>query len=527
MSTVSDFQNQIIAHPRILLKADMASRKTRFAVQELSKYGKVAFIAPRACIKNQTKLASKKNNIIVHQWDLMWKGLDLTDVKFVVIDEAQNLMSDATYMEAPFHLVQFIKRLPQHINLILMSANAERVKDFIEQHVLSDIFYLDISGLTETVKPKSIGTIRANQAWARLLKADANNKIIYFCDSTKDAYKLETKLRAEGIRAIASTSKTKNRTNNDLAQEERDVQNYIERNGELPEEVDVFITTSKNSIGLNIMGDLVTTVISELTDEVNLLQCSGRVRCGVREYLVVSNKGGRHHFRDWESVNNAITIVDALNKIVDSYLANESEYVRTKMLKDFQDMVKEKYGYLFIFFEGRYHISYGMIAEVEALYREHRRAKDNLDQVLREIVPCEDKDAIFHSIVAPYLNCEFKKSERSKLIEKLNWAGFPGRRLKDMVAKYGYTTTNAKDRSTYSICPPAFESCTPISYIDPCFEPETQDSGICSNDPIGNVLPFFDHNPTGSVGLNTNSELNVLASDPNSSHVSSFIEPAV
>lgn len=539
--TISDFYEEIISHHRILLNAPVGSGKTQNILKNLSRHYKILLITSRKSIRdasandvqNTLPKECQENLTIIHQWQVEGANYDLSRFEYVVVDEIHLLTSDSAFSEAAWHVENFIRSLPGHIHLLMMSACSSRVKEYIETEVCPGIFYLDLEGKVDGVKPQSARTITAKQAWSKLISADSEHKILYFVADTKRGYEMESKLRAKGKRVICITKKPENRIDKEYADQELRVLDCINNNCRFPEDIDIVISTSMLREGNSFHDDKIGCVISELKDWVSLKQIAGRVRHGVREFLVVKDIGNRCPYHMLRLIETVEEYVVNLNGMMDGITTTDTE-MRKTFIELLRENAKKNYGYLIIFAEDRFHVSRGLVTEIELSCKDYDRYRKNLDAFLADTVKCQSQTVDIKEILVPYLNRRFYPAERTELIIALNDAGYEGRQLASILKKCGYTVKSAKNCSWYEITALEIDNgesgfcldgCNPL-YIQQTHH-HHRGSILCPGELSCLSLSLYFHKPSGSVRLNTNSELNVLASDPQSSPVSSIIEPAV
>ena len=450
--TVSDYQVEILRSKRTLLKASLGSGKTTFATQVLPKLGRVLFITSRKVIKNQTihsaiESVCKGMLTIYHQWDIKGKDINPADYDYIVIDEIHLLLSD-TFSDGAFHVERLIKSIPDDKCLIMMSACADRVWNYLESVLKIKVNFIDLTGKTIEVKPKAKSIITSTQAYKLIESADENNKVLYFVETTKGAYKLECRLLAKSKRVIAITSKQKNRIEETLTEKEQQTLAYLDYRQRFPDDIDIIITTSKLREGLNLIDTRVKMVISELKDYVSLVQCSGRVRHGVENYYIVKDKGNRIPFYNLDKLATVESYIIELNKMIS--VITEEGILRKKILDNLQEMTND-YDALIIFWNGKFHINNGMVAEIKARFEEYSKAQNDLEQYFRDTVVSEDWQVKFNSLVEPYLNRRFSPAERHKLVDTLNQYGWNIKSLGPVVKQYGYKLTPAANYSAYTL----------------------------------------------------------------------------
>lgn len=531
---VSHFADLILQHKRVLLQAPVGSGKTRFVNNILALKGRVLLITSRKCIRNMAffavKRAGRQDQVTtVFQWNVRdWK-YDLNEYQYVVVDECHLFMSDS-WADAAWHLEKFIRALPEHLSIIMMSACAERVRRHIEKSVVPGIQFVDLDGKVHKAMPKKAFTIKANQAQARLLHANAHNRILYYVDTTKQGYELEEQIRAKlgeeiGAHFIAITAQPENRTDaiKHFEEKEQKVQDYLDRYGKFPPDIWAIITTSKNREGLNIEYKpdeadweyRVRQVITELKDFTSLVQCSGRVRHGVEEFLVVSNRGNRIPFFNRSQAIKAERFVQQLNIWADNII-NEDD-VKDEF-HSYLIEVANHYKDLVIFDENRFHLNTGLVSEIDARFDEYGMYRENLDDFLAETVEVEDLTGMAMEILQSYDGQKFTSDARDKIIHQLNELGFPGKQLSKMVSQFGYRQESTADRRYYwlvAVGNAPVEEQIPVN-------PESQTTQQACVLPTYPQIPYIPHHLAKNACLEIKPSQGPLDTDAPSSHRGAF-----
>ncbi len=233
-----------------------------------------------------------------HKWDLE-KELELVNqmesdgyIEFIVIDEIHGLSSDDFTTASPTAL-DFVLTARETTSIILMSAITERLKS----SAIDGYEQIDFSDTAIKVEPRQIEIVQRKTAQHELKQASAENKILYFVETTDKAYQLEREYLDLGIRACAITSKPDNRINAYPDTDEQTLNRILaksiaaleclEENERFPDDIDLIITSSKLREGINIKDKRNKLLITELRDSVSLIQCAGRNRYGVEKFMIV------------------------------------------------------------------------------------------------------------------------------------------------------------------------------------------------------------------------------------------------
>lgn len=463
---VADFIDPIIRnHKRILLKAGVSSGKSYMAIEYLPTIGSTLIIPSRKTIKksliHQNERSPKEHHVdIIHIWDLQnhfdeYKNTD--KFKFVVIDEIHLLTSD-TFTTAAVYAAEFIKSLPSNVCLIMMSACADRTREFLEGDLGINIYYVDLSDVTCSVKPQKLLTITAKQSWDMLLKSNRDNKTLYFAATTRDAYDLESRLLSKGVSAVAITSQSENRRDKPDEREMVEINTLLclEHNTHWPSDIAVLITTTKLREGINLHDKTIKTVITELKDVVSLIQCAGRVRHGVEQFCVVKDKTPYISYIDPDKLGNLDRLVKILNDMI--YVAKR-DYINDEifsMLTGF-DSVKKEYGDLIVPYEGRFIINKGLIREYRMRIHENRLYQADPEKYLLDVLgihanPGYDKESV-NQLLQSVSGIKMSCVEKNALVQQLNTAGISGTQLKVLLRDTNFTYECPRNNSWYRIIP--------------------------------------------------------------------------
>jgi hypothetical protein len=460
---VSDFKDEILSSKRVLLNAPLGSGKTYFAYSVLPSLGNTLFITSRGIIKRSTSNNAKSyfdapdsdfkdydNLTVWHQWDVKNNTYNINYYKYVVIDEIHSITADSTFTDAANHVSLLIKNLPHETTLIMTSAVADRVKDFITDVLKVPVNYIDLYGKVREVTPKSTNKITYKRAKSKLLTASNNNKMLYFCETTANAYELEKELIGNWKRAIAITSKPENRLVDKGSDKESRCFKYLSEFEKFPDDIDIIITTSKLREGLNLNGSNVKIVMTELKDWVSLKQCSGRVRNGVDEYLIITDRGNHAPGIDKSKLNSVDSYLSFINYVINPKKLNKIP-LSDDNLQKFITGIKKNYDNLILCNNGRFFKNLNMLYENDLRRCEFAAIKKNMDAYLARYVTLDNKQVIFESIIKDYIGKKLSPPKASELVALLNAVNIEGKSLKPIVTKYGHKMRIPKNNTSYKI----------------------------------------------------------------------------
>lgn len=461
--TVTDFKDEILSNKRVLLNAPLGSGKTYFAYSVLPSLGNTLFITSRSIIKKSTSNNARgyfdapdsdfrdyDNLTVWHQWDIKNNTFNINEFKYVVIDEIHSITADSTFTDAANHVSLLITTLPPEITLIMTSACADRVKDFITDVLKVPVNYIDLYGKVREVTPKSTNKITFKHAKSKLLEANKNNKMLYFCETTTNAYELEKELKSKWKRAIAITSKPENRLIDKGSDEEVKRFKYLSEFEKFPDDIDIIITTSKLREGLNLKGSNVKTVMTELKDWVSLKQCSGRVRDGVDEYLIITDRGNHEPVLDKSKLKTVDSYLGFINYVINPKKLSQIP-LSDDNLQKFIAGIKKNYDNLILCNNGRFFKNINMLYENDLRRHEFAAMRKDIDSYLARYVTLDNKKAIFEAIIKDRIGKPLDKTMVRELVTQLNKANIEGTSLKPLVNKFGRKIHIAKNYTYYKI----------------------------------------------------------------------------
>lgn len=232
----------------------------------------------------------------------LWNLFDI-----IVVDEAHSLVTDATFADSPFHVLSFLKAAYQKSNakIILMTATPSPINELVTES-FPDCNYVDLMSECVNVSPERIKLgsydIEINNICTlyknKVLKGEKAH-VIYFANHLENIKKTTERLIDAGIPeesiAISFSDKRKKEPdkesvgfNKSMLERKEYVEKYISENEDLPPEIFIFITTSRNKEGINLRNDdykwfMITE--SHYIDDIK--QMWGRARSGLVEFEIV------------------------------------------------------------------------------------------------------------------------------------------------------------------------------------------------------------------------------------------------
>lgn len=294
----------------------------------------------------------KADDSRTHVWDMF---------DFIVLDEAHSMTCDATFSEAPFHVQRFLSHAHRNSNchIVLMSGTPAPIKWLFDDNAVTT---LNKYNECVHVEPKSV-IIRSSDGVDSLIKTilEAEQRIIYFVTTTKSMAALVKALNALGISDdVIGISYSDDKERDDrfspvLVEKKKRILESLKTKEVLPEDVKIFITTSKNKEGININDEdiKIMFVESHLKDEV--IQMAGRVRKGLKELYIISD-AKQHASQGSELISNinAACLKD-VNDAVGQYLAKHPKEQEPDRFPKVIEKVENMFRYIrYDYFEGKF-----------------------------------------------------------------------------------------------------------------------------------------------------------------------------
>jgi len=190
----------------------------------------------------------------------LWNFFDL-----IIVDEAHSLATDAIYCDAPFYLLDFIKATYRQgtAKIVLMTATYKPIEGLIKLKNPKDYAFWDFSKKCVNVQPSKLFFATKDATLNRITaeyKIDPQSKChtIYFATRTKSIkedivpYLIENGIPEENIAVSFSNTDAEDSFSEILLQNKARVEDYLKTNEDIPDDIKVFITTSRNKEGINI-----------------------------------------------------------------------------------------------------------------------------------------------------------------------------------------------------------------------------------------------------------------------------------
>ena len=232
----------------------------------------------------------------------LWELFDI-----IAVDEVHSLVTDATYQSAPFYVDELIRktlslhedadknnelRRPLCEHIILMTGTPNPVKDYAKGLTAPKLTkQYNLFKTCENVVPQNIFFLTTNQAKEMINSLlRRNKKFVYFSNHTMTPDEFKTAFEIDNSPNIAVSFSKKDKRD-DLKPFDNEqmilVENTLREKNMLPEEVQVFVTTSRNKEGINIENPDIEYMFIESHDSNDIIQMAGRIREGLRWLFII------------------------------------------------------------------------------------------------------------------------------------------------------------------------------------------------------------------------------------------------
>lgn len=284
-------------------------------------------ICTNAFIQRYLETKYYPENITTHLWELF---------DIIIVDEVHSVMADATYQTAPYYVKALVNETlrrqkdsstkpPRCQQIILMTGTPEAIENF---GTPENSVKLDYRKVCRNVQPKQVRFVPVDKT-KRLVQQQiaAGGKTIYFSNHSKnlDSFDSEKASIPKDMVAVSFSDEKKRAALSKSEQERMQwVENTISEDSRLPDEIKLFISTSRNKEGINIDNEDIQCMYVESQEAGEIIQMAGRIRNGVDTLYLVQGAAG-HRDREWryewefakyvgnEAPENGSLLVDACN----------------------------------------------------------------------------------------------------------------------------------------------------------------------------------------------------------------------
>lgn len=228
----------------------------------------------------------------------LWERFD-----FIVLDEAHSVLADSTYQSAPFYVFQLVNKVIKEnkkgncgCKVIIMTGSPKILSSF---HTPKNGHNIDLMEQCRNVRPEKLSFVDSLEAQKDLLRRlDNGERTIYFANHITTIFEIYSLLPPELQEATAFSFSSEERldpTKPDqkvLYERMRATEKFIAEKQEIPENIKLLLTTSRNKEGINIKNPDINAIYIETHAEVDIIQMAGRVREGFSTlYIITDSKG--------------------------------------------------------------------------------------------------------------------------------------------------------------------------------------------------------------------------------------------
>lgn len=266
----------------------------------------------------------------------LWNRFDV-----IIVDEVHALVTDSTYQSAPFHTYALVKETVERINayrsneqkppeerdpdikkpvcqnVILMTGTPEAVRHFEKIRWLHLVNKMDEC---RNVAPKNLHLITKEDAVPQIKEQlAAGERLIYFAnhitpvDELAKLYAIpreKVTMQFSDEKRLKELERISDKQKADAARKGvecpetdfdklNDVQATLAKKSLIREDIQLFVTTSKNKEGININNKDIHHVYIEAHSLTDIRQMAGRVRDGSEHAYVIVDADGHNNREHW------------------------------------------------------------------------------------------------------------------------------------------------------------------------------------------------------------------------------------
>lgn len=341
----------------------------------------------------------------------IWKCFDL-----IFLDEAHSVVTDATFADSSFQVWRFCSWVVAHkeynCKVILMSGTPKPLEQLIPNRTRKEDYfnYLDYFEECNHVEPKTVTIRQEDRTWlaAKVIKKYYKKKkrVIYFASSITNVIQLIEDLGKQGITedkiGVSFTSMDKwDEFTPYMREKKKIIEDNLKTDELIPDDVKIFLTTTKNKEGINIQNEDIKIMFAESSQSAELTQMAGRVRNGLDE-LIVMYKLARNYddkLNRWKRYFSDESIKH-INNVYNGYTKKYAQPALRQIIADIEECFPYvRYDFFwqkFLLFEGKIN---GEISAID----DRRNLEEWIDQWYDERV-IDSK-----GIILPSGEREFKK----------------------------------------------------------------------------------------------------------------------
>ena len=315
-----------------------------------------------AYIEYYVKTLYEPDNPRTHVWNMF---------DFIVLDEVHSMSCDATYTDAPFHVMSFLRyahRNSSKCRIVLMSGTPAPVT-WLYMGILNEtkVKVIDLYHKCRHLEPRIVRIMPSTTMISNLINILKKGKrVIYFANTTDSMKNLVDALNKNGIPdsdiGISYNDGTgrDKKFSKELVDKKESILDSLKTEEELPSDVRIFITTTKNKEGINIKDIDIKSMVVESHQIDEIRQMVGRVREGLDTLVIVQDS--MQHSSDGDMLTYYVsrTCVDDATKALEKY---RERLNRNNITYDFDKVVakiEKIFRYLrYDYFENKFRVYAG------------------------------------------------------------------------------------------------------------------------------------------------------------------------
>mgnify|MGYP001355405133 CR=1 FL=1 len=227
--------------------------------------------------------------------DFLWNRFDI-----IVVDEAHAVVADASYQTAPYYVHSLINQTLKmnaagktNCKVIVMTGSPQILEDF---RLPKNGHAIDLMDRCVRVEPKHVLLAdKAEVTEDMKQRLAAGEKVIYFANRVSTVLNLYRnalqEYRNEAAVSFSSDDELdkQEKETREILEKRDEIQAYIAENQKLPDDIRLFLTTSKNKEGINIKNADIKTMYIETHSQIDAIQMAGRVRAGLDQLYIVTD----------------------------------------------------------------------------------------------------------------------------------------------------------------------------------------------------------------------------------------------
>ena len=263
----------------------------------------------------------KESDPSTHLWHLF---------DYVILDEAHSVTLDASFSEAPFYVVCFLKQLHKinpDCHIIFMTATQEPLDWLFDSEAdRSKVHSIDLFNTCIHLEPDNVRLYPKYSAIKSMIKFwEKGKKAIYFANSISSICSCIERLKRAGVPeediGIAYRDKSGDQKfSQTLLDNKARVKASLLEIERLPDDIKIFISTTTNKEGVSIENEDISVMFSESCQIAELVQMAGRIRSGLKDLCVIYDAAQHKNAMTQFECLVERNCLSAVRKATDEYL---------------------------------------------------------------------------------------------------------------------------------------------------------------------------------------------------------------